>query len=210
MGLSDFGAQGDLRAIDGDLGPERVKLSLIAKARSGRTGYLPAALEGRALHPVARSSNGARTEHSHKRKDIAARPLQGKVVICQTQISARSIGASNDLSGGQRLRKSRPMVRILGAANLLADRFSIAASSTVASRSECDKPASFAPRRRGISGRPDGEVGGSSPNLFGNKAVGEALQADHAPDHLSAPGLGRTMLAGREIWAFRWPDGSVR
>jgi VIT1/CCC1 family predicted Fe2+/Mn2+ transporter len=136
----------------------------------------------------------ARKEHSHKRKDIAARLAAGPRAnylpdavygaidgtVTTFAVAAGAVGAN----------LSPRVVLILGAANLLADGFSMAASNFVASRAEIEQVAQLrAQEERHIKRHPDGEIE-EVRQIYRNKGYrGAALAA-----------ITRLITSRRRVW----------
>jgi VIT1/CCC1 family predicted Fe2+/Mn2+ transporter len=136
----------------------------------------------------------SKPEHSHKRKDIAARLAEGPRAnylpdavygaidgtVTTFAVAAGAVGAS----------LSPRIVLILGAANLLADGFSMAASNFVASRSEIEQVAQLrAQEERHIRRHRDGEVE-EVRQIYRNKGYrGAALDA-----------ITRLITSRRRVW----------
>jgi VIT1/CCC1 family predicted Fe2+/Mn2+ transporter len=133
-------------------------------------------------------------EHSHKRKDIAKRLAQGPRAtylpdavygaidgtVTTFAVAAGAVGAS----------LSPRIVLILGAANLLADGFSMAASNFIASRAEIEQAAQLrAQEARHIKRHPDGEIE-EVRQIYRNKGYrGSALAT-----------LTRLITSRRRVW----------
>ncbi len=133
-------------------------------------------------------------EHSHKRKDIAARLSKGPSVSYLPDAVLGAIDGTVTtfavVAGAVGANLSTRVVLILGAANLLADGFSMAASNFVASRSEIEQASQLrAQEERHIKRHPDGEVE-EVRQIYRNKGYrGEALQV-----------ITRLITSRRRVW----------
>jgi VIT1/CCC1 family predicted Fe2+/Mn2+ transporter len=136
----------------------------------------------------------SRKDHSHKRRDVAARLAEGPRAnylpdavygaidgtVTTFAVAAGAIGAS----------LSPRVVLILGTANLLADGFSMAASNFVASRSEIEEAARLrAQEERHIRRHRDGEIE-EVRQIYRNKGFrGKALNT-----------ITRLITSRRRVW----------
>jgi len=133
-------------------------------------------------------------EHSHERKDIAARLAQGPRVSYLPDAVYGAIDGTVTtfavVAGAVGANLSIRVVLILGAANLFADGFSMAAGNFAASRAEIDQLAQLrAQEERHIRRHPDGEVA-EVRQIYRNKGYrGEALNT-----------ITRLITSRRRVW----------
>ena len=136
----------------------------------------------------------SKPEHSHKREDIATRLAKGPRVsylpdavygaidgtVTTFAVAAGAVGANLSVR----------VVLILGAANLIADGFSMAASNFVASRAEIEQAAQLrAQEERHIKRHRDGEVA-EVRQIYRNKGYrGQALDT-----------ITRLITSRRRVW----------